>query len=257
VAIGHLGSQVGVASHKVSHVNVTPRVTVRTSCCRSRLSQTMWTCQRTGLRRTGQRPVDDCPGDSCWPFATEHRRLAGYVRAASSPSVRLSVRYSACLIPCGNGVRAGGGDADSTTIFVKGFDKYLGEDGIREALMEAFGSCGTVTSVRLPTDRETGELKGIGFVEFETPAEKARDGLGVHTAASCLFFVYARWAWIPIKHWMLARVCVWGGGHPRWNLVQHVAPCWWPHRVVFCIAWLTQGGEKGSSMVLLVERGFC
>ncbi len=37
---------------------------------------------------------------------------------------------------------------------------------VRAALTEAFASCGELNQVRLPTDRETGELKGIAFIEF-------------------------------------------------------------------------------------------
>lgn len=57
-------------------------------------------------------------------------------------------------------------DTEGTTIFVKGFDKYLGEEAIRQQLTETFAECGAVSTVRLPTDRESGELKGIGFIEF-------------------------------------------------------------------------------------------
>ena len=57
-------------------------------------------------------------------------------------------------------------DTDGTTIFVKGFDKYLGEEEVRKQLTETFAECGAVSTVRLPTDRESGELKGIGFIEF-------------------------------------------------------------------------------------------
>ena len=65
-------------------------------------------------------------------------------------------------------------DSDGTTIFVKGFDKYLGEDAVREQLTAAFADCGAVNTVRLPTDRESGELKGIGFIEFATTEAKVR-----------------------------------------------------------------------------------
>ena len=67
---------------------------------------------------------------------------------------------------------AGAEDDGGTTIFVKGFDRSLGEDDVRAALQEAFGECGEVTQVRLPMDRETGELKGIGFIEFSTAEGK-------------------------------------------------------------------------------------
>lgn len=63
-------------------------------------------------------------------------------------------------------------DSDGTTIFVKGFDKYLGEDAVREQLTATFADCGAVNTVRLPTDRESGELKGIGFIEFATTEAK-------------------------------------------------------------------------------------
>ncbi len=75
----------------------------------------------------------------------------------------------------GGGGRGGGGrggDSDATTIFVKGFDRSLGEDAVREQLSEVFGQCGDVSAVRLPTDRESGELKGIAFVQFGSPEGK-------------------------------------------------------------------------------------
>lgn len=43
---------------------------------------------------------------------------------------------------------------------------------MRQQLTEAFQECGEVTSVRLPTDRETGALKGIAFIEFGSPEGK-------------------------------------------------------------------------------------
>ena len=61
---------------------------------------------------------------------------------------------------------------NGTTLFVKGFDKYLGEEEVRRQLSEAFGEYGQVNGVRLPSDRETGELKGIGYVEFASVEEK-------------------------------------------------------------------------------------
>lgn len=67
-----------------------------------------------------------------------------------------------------------GGEPDGTTVFVKGFNRELGEDEVRSQLMEAFKECGEISAVRLPTDRDTGDLKGIGFVEFATPDGKVR-----------------------------------------------------------------------------------
>lgn len=71
-----------------------------------------------------------------------------------------------------------------------------GEQGVRDALTEAFSTYGEVSNVRLPMDRETGEMKGIGFIEFATaeakvglrssqcvPAQRGTSGLLVfHTA---------------------------------------------------------------------------
>lgn len=42
-----------------------------------------------------------------------------------------------------------------------------------EALTEVFGEYGTVKQVKLPTDRETGRLRGFAFVEMETEAQEA------------------------------------------------------------------------------------
>ncbi len=43
---------------------------------------------------------------------------------------------------------------------------------MRQALTEVFQDCGAIASVRLPTDRETQELKGIAFIQFEAPEGK-------------------------------------------------------------------------------------
>ena len=39
----------------------------------------------------------------------------------------------------------------------------------RDELEDLFGQAGTVTSVHIPTDRETGRPRGFGFVEMEDP----------------------------------------------------------------------------------------
>lgn len=71
------------------------------------------------------------------------------------------------------GTPGGGGGGDSgSTLFLKGFDKYLGEDEVRNQLTAAFSEFGQVQNIRLPTDRETGELKGFGYVQFATADEK-------------------------------------------------------------------------------------
>lgn len=40
-----------------------------------------------------------------------------------------------------------------------------------QALAEMFGQCGTVESVKIITDRDTGRSKGFGFVEMSSDAE--------------------------------------------------------------------------------------
>ncbi|GAB2285021.1 hypothetical protein Dimus_019477 [Dionaea muscipula] len=60
-----------------------------------------------------------------------------------------------------------GGRAQGQTLFVRGFDKSLGEDEIRSALQEHFGSCGEVTRVSIPTDFESGAVKGIAYLDFK------------------------------------------------------------------------------------------
>ena len=43
----------------------------------------------------------------------------------------------------------------------------------QEHLSQTFAEYGTVKRVQLPTDRETGRLRGFGFVEMGTEAEEA------------------------------------------------------------------------------------
>jgi nucleolin len=96
-----------------------------------------------------------------------------------------NIRVDASAGRAGGGGGGGGGgfnsnrggpqeDDGGTSVFVKGFDKYLdgGEDAVRAALTEAFGGEAKVAGVRLPSDRETGELKGFAFIEFVDNATK-------------------------------------------------------------------------------------
>jgi RNA recognition motif-containing protein len=39
------------------------------------------------------------------------------------------------------------------------------------SLSDAFAACGTVTSSKIITDRDTGRSKGFGFIEMSTEAE--------------------------------------------------------------------------------------
>jgi RNA recognition motif-containing protein len=41
-----------------------------------------------------------------------------------------------------------------------------------EAISEVFAEYGTVKRVHLPTDRETGKVRGFAFVEMDTEAEE-------------------------------------------------------------------------------------
>jgi len=43
----------------------------------------------------------------------------------------------------------------------------------QEDLTQVFAEYGTVKRVQLPTDRETGRLRGFAFVEMETDAQEA------------------------------------------------------------------------------------
>jgi RNA recognition motif-containing protein len=53
---------------------------------------------------------------------------------------------------------------------------YVGNlsfDVTSESVEEIFAEYGKVTRVQLPTDRETGRLRGFGFVEMGTETEEA------------------------------------------------------------------------------------
>jgi nucleolin len=66
-----------------------------------------------------------------------------------------------------NGATPGRAGSDKTA-YVRGFDKYQDEDSIRSGLTEFFSDCGEVLNVRIPTDRESGEIKGFAYVEFSS-----------------------------------------------------------------------------------------
>ena len=51
---------------------------------------------------------------------------------------------------------------------------YVGNlpySAIEQVLVDTFTECGTVTSAKIITDRETGRSKGFGFVEMGTDEE--------------------------------------------------------------------------------------
>lgn len=53
------------------------------------------------------------------------------------------------------------GKGQSKTLFIRGFDKFLGEDQIRSSLNEYFGACGEIARISIPKDYESGEPKGF------------------------------------------------------------------------------------------------
>lgn len=55
------------------------------------------------------------------------------------------------------------------SIYVGNLSYEVTEDDLREV----FAEYGTVNRVQLPTDRETGRMRGFGFVEMGTEAEEA------------------------------------------------------------------------------------
>ncbi|NEP15851.1 MAG: RNA-binding protein [Leptolyngbya sp. SIO4C1] len=48
----------------------------------------------------------------------------------------------------------------------------LSYDATKDDLSQVFSEYGTVKNVHLPTDRETGRMRGFGFVEMSTDAEE-------------------------------------------------------------------------------------
>ncbi|MBW4667031.1 MAG: RNA-binding protein [Cyanomargarita calcarea GSE-NOS-MK-12-04C] len=54
------------------------------------------------------------------------------------------------------------------SIYVGNLSYEVKEDDLRHV----FAEYGTVKSVQLPMDRETGRMRGFGFVEMETEAEE-------------------------------------------------------------------------------------
>ncbi|HEY9601947.1 MAG TPA: RNA-binding protein [Allocoleopsis sp.] len=48
----------------------------------------------------------------------------------------------------------------------------LSYDVTQEDLSEVFAEYGTVKQIQLPTDRETGRMRGFGFVEMSSEAEE-------------------------------------------------------------------------------------
>ncbi|KAI1713019.1 RNA recognition motif domain-containing protein [Ditylenchus destructor] len=60
------------------------------------------------------------------------------------------------------------------TIFIGGLSKSTPEDSLKSALSTHFSKYGTVTGCRLSIDKDSGELKGFGFIEFASSEEAER-----------------------------------------------------------------------------------
>lgn len=56
---------------------------------------------------------------------------------------------------------------NSSSIFIRGFDKNLSEDEIRSSLEQHFSDCGEMTRVSIPTDHESGAIKGMAYIDFK------------------------------------------------------------------------------------------
>jgi len=55
------------------------------------------------------------------------------------------------------------------SIYVGNLSYQVADDDLKQA----FAEYGTVKRIQLPTDRETGRVRGFAFVEMETEAEEA------------------------------------------------------------------------------------
>jgi nucleolin len=65
-----------------------------------------------------------------------------------------------------------GPGAECNKVFVGGLDRNADEDTLRSALAEAFGAFGDIQGdIRIPSDRDTGSLKGFAYVEYGSVAE--------------------------------------------------------------------------------------
>jgi RNA recognition motif-containing protein len=62
----------------------------------------------------------------------------------------------------------------NTKLYIGNLSKTTSEDDLRTLFTEV----GSVTSVAIPTNAETGANKGFGFVEMET-AENAREAIKI------------------------------------------------------------------------------
>ncbi|KAJ1447656.1 hypothetical protein M885DRAFT_428987, partial [Pelagophyceae sp. CCMP2097] len=66
------------------------------------------------------------------------------------------------------------------SVFLGNLSWSVTEDAIRET----FGSCGTIEGVRFSTDRETGEFRGFGHLDFDS-ADAATAAVALAGADVC------------------------------------------------------------------------
>ncbi|CAL9232065.1 unnamed protein product [Arabidopsis halleri] len=59
------------------------------------------------------------------------------------------------------------------TIYIEGFGSSLPEDDIKSALSKHFSGCGEITRVFVPTNHETGAVKGFAYIDLKEGAKKA------------------------------------------------------------------------------------
>ena len=69
----------------------------------------------------------------------------------------------------------------SDTLFLGG----ISFDATEDIVGEEFGNYGTILGVRLPTDAETGQLKGFGYVQFGSVDEAREAFSGLNGKAIC------------------------------------------------------------------------
>ncbi|XP_019091994.1 PREDICTED: nucleolin 2 isoform X3 [Camelina sativa] len=58
-------------------------------------------------------------------------------------------------------------------LYVRGFDTSLGEDELKDAFRNHFSTCGEVGRISLPTDRESGVMRGMAYVDMKSGFDEA------------------------------------------------------------------------------------
>jgi len=56
---------------------------------------------------------------------------------------------------------------EGSTVFIKGFDTQSYDiNSVYDEIRALFEQCGEISRISLPKDRETGALKGFGYIDF-------------------------------------------------------------------------------------------